>query len=500
MTDKPLLLRDDPLPSLIDDDRFRHEAYERVLTRLIADVDAPFVLGLYGRWGAGKSTIARQLQATFSHNKNDSAFVYIDAWRFQRDSFRRQFLLNSETELSTQGACSIKVATLLDESRTTPLPRKWNWPSWKLVTPVVIIAGLVTAGLYALLAGIDAQNPELSLITLVVIPLALQVLDRGPDVLVREGGTITQSPPVSADRFERIFRQHILAELKRRGIRKAVTVVDNLDRLQSDQVVEILGSIKTFMEVPDSPFVFLVCCDHEAIQRHVASQYEAEGNDSDQYAAEFLRKFFNVTIPISTFYKDEMRTFANEELRKLGLSDQLAEQEMVRVQQMAALAFSESPRRIKQFLNNLAARVLVANERIQSGILNLGGNTLDVPLLARVMIIEDKWPQMYKRVQERPDRLNDATLTDEVDGDKLDPDLWQFLQATEDLAPPPSTIRAYLALKQTEDEASLADYFEFRIEAENGNAPALLKRFQKGDDAERLARIRSVDLDSPGGI
>ena len=68
--EKALLLRDDPLTNLEHEDRFRHKAYQETLRRIVEEVDPPFIVGLYGRWGTGKSTIARQLRQNYAKQLN----------------------------------------------------------------------------------------------------------------------------------------------------------------------------------------------------------------------------------------------------------------------------------------------------------------------------------------------------------------------------------------------------------------------------------------------
>lgn len=496
-----LLLRDDPLTNLADQDRFRHTAYERALNQILEDVEPPFTIGLYGSWGTGKSTIVRQLGARYEHKRNSpNAFLNLDVWKFQIDSFRRQFLITLAEDLSAQGAIACgDIKKELEEQRTFPLRGKltFEWSSVALSLGLgVVIAAVLAIPLFFLLRRVGAENPEFSFLSLLLVPTILQALSRIPNLVVRQEGTVTTLPPVAADQFESLFRDPILKQLGDHEVSKVVTVVDNLDRLQSDQVVEVLGTIKTFLEVPDSPFVFVIPCDAEAVRRHIASRYaEGDSKDSQTYASQYLRKFFNVTIPLSSFYVDEIRFFAEEELEKVQLGAGSENREIrKRLAEMVALAFSESPRRVKQFLNNLTARVLVAKARMEDGILNLGEQPFEPLLLAKLMIIEEKWPEVAENIRRWPGQLEEMQAEAVTAGgdQRLEvlgknPDLRAFLLGTPDVSAPAGTVRAYLVLKQTEDEARLPDYEEFRGAAEAGKVSAVMALFSRDPS---LAEVR----------
>jgi len=60
MTDKKLYISDDPI-SRIEDDMFHHNIYADLLFKIIRDVKPPWNIGLFGRWGSGKTSIIKML-------------------------------------------------------------------------------------------------------------------------------------------------------------------------------------------------------------------------------------------------------------------------------------------------------------------------------------------------------------------------------------------------------------------------------------------------------
>jgi KAP family P-loop domain len=488
-TDKTLLLRDDPLSDLLKGDRFRHAAYQVALNTILRAVNPPFVVGLFGKWGTGKSTITAQLRSEYEKREdNASAFINLDVWKYQLDSFRRQFLLGVEAELVKQHLVSNPtIDSKLNKSETRPLPSRTGFKTDDFLALCVAfgIFGLIAVVLFFLFKAAGAGNPELSFLTLLLAPASVEAIRSVPQLIIQPGGTTTSGPPVTADQFEALFCDPILSSLKARKISKVVTVIDNLDRLQSQQVVEVLSSIKTFLDVPESPFLFVLPCDDEAIRRHIDTGY-SQLAASQTPAAEFLRKFFNVTLSITSFYEEEMRAFAHQQLSSLTLVDLLDGEDSVnRLARMIAGAFSESPRQVNQFLNNLAARSILAQARIDEKILNLPGKKINLLLLAKMMIIEDRWPEDFKQICGRPSLL--ATWQEVVTSGSPGsvtppPELIPFLLATEDVVATTGEVSAYLALKQTSDQAQLPDYDEFKSAAEAGDVSKIAPQIAPGVD------------------
>ena len=100
--DKFNLLSDQPLKTEKDFEsaKFGHKEISETLTSLIISCPTPFTIGLFGRWGAGKSTISYMLKEAMSENK--FGFVLFDVWKHESDALRRTFLKESVNQLKEQ--------------------------------------------------------------------------------------------------------------------------------------------------------------------------------------------------------------------------------------------------------------------------------------------------------------------------------------------------------------------------------------------------------------
>lgn len=87
-----------------DDDLLDMTAYTEVLAQFILQVDPPFTVGIYGEWGAGKTSFVRFLETslhTLSKPLNERIkFISFTAWPHKTaDELWRALILKIAQEL-----------------------------------------------------------------------------------------------------------------------------------------------------------------------------------------------------------------------------------------------------------------------------------------------------------------------------------------------------------------------------------------------------------------
>ncbi len=81
------------------EDRFRLAALADELAILVQTQKMPLNVAVYGPWGSGKSSLAKLLEEVLYKESKSIKFVRIDAWKYSKDSFRRQFIMESARQL-----------------------------------------------------------------------------------------------------------------------------------------------------------------------------------------------------------------------------------------------------------------------------------------------------------------------------------------------------------------------------------------------------------------
>lgn len=268
---------------------------------------------------------------------------------------------------------------------------------------------------------------------------------------------------------------------------RLVIAIDNLDRCTPDVALELLGTIKAYLEpkaaeISDRHVVFVIAVDDHALRRHLLSKELEDDSNSSQaqpYVDEYLRKVFNTTVRVAPLVPDDIRGYIGERLDALQPTLRLLEAERKQVIGLAHSALRTNPRRIIQFLNNFALRLeLIRRREIGSPdtpaaiVSKLSANPAAV---AKVVLIEDQWPDFYRVIRHHPQRLAEwqqaiqAGDGELAEGPSTPADLGgfiAFLRFSADIEIP--HLRAQLTLKQSKEEAQLPNYAAFREAATTG--------------------------------
>ena len=85
-----------------ENDFLNTQKYAENLSKILSNTpkDKPFIIGLFGEWGSGKSSIIKTALKKCEEEKKDNIVdITYDAWKYSNDSFRRTFLLEIQKKL-----------------------------------------------------------------------------------------------------------------------------------------------------------------------------------------------------------------------------------------------------------------------------------------------------------------------------------------------------------------------------------------------------------------
>lgn len=401
---------------------FYHDLLEPALRDIVKSKTSPKTIGIYGPWGTGKSTIIKMLKAD-TENLEYPIFVF-DAWKYQKDSLRRTFLIKFDRFLRKELGRELPEHILKDFYAETqsgtitpedaPDTRKW----WQIIrdylrnhvaftaTLVVLLAFVLVNGffgdsqfvkniqsLWPYVVGLPviiAVGPEIlkAIASKIVIELTTINTGKTRQVIETESTKVLNSPEQFEDRFSKLL-EFISEE-------KAIIVFDNIDRVPADIAISMLSTIKTFME-PDSKaeVISIVPVDPDAINERVKTMYPDSTNDPEnsRYAAdEYLRKVFNIILWLPNYMPTELEEYTKAKLKLTGSISSIINKYDVIV--VINAAYRKNPRDIIQFINNFIALVLVARQSDVKDIVlkNIG-------YLAKVQVIRQQFPVEYKELQ-----------------------------------------------------------------------------------------------------
>jgi len=310
------------------------------LQRLLDSPDAatPLVVGVYGGWGTGKTSVMRTLETRLQ--APDRLIVWFDAWIYarQEQSLWRALLLRvvealrertkRPDELHLQGKAydeatrafnqlwistqdAEKAQMELDEARAslyrsqTIKERGGVRINWQGGLPLIADAALtaLTAGLNKeiaqAIAGKDAQGG---------ITTALAKWFKGKDTqdavkLIERVASERYVQQVSSleqfqDVFERLLKRFGIGDKSEIGggpQRQLYIFVDDLDRCQPDEAVAALEAIKLFLDLRGC--IFVLGMDREVVEQGIKVRYAAfkdVGFDARAYLDKIIQVPFNL--------------------------------------------------------------------------------------------------------------------------------------------------------------------------------------------------------------
>lgn len=394
---------------------FYHKSFVPALMDIISASNKVKTIGLFGPWGTGKSTIINQLA------QNESFIVPIfDVWKYKDDALRRAFLIylynffktelkftfTDELEKEFKGLYFATEISTHDDIVVNPthgmsLLQKVKYYTIKLWFVPIFIIGVPV---WIITRTFFSNNPfvnsirELSGYLMFSAPIWWLFLKVSESVMteftkklffafqpVIKKRMISEKQEAfnSPEQFESLFSK-IIKQIPKD--KKIAIVFDNLDRVDSDVAVQVLTTIKTFLEpIAASEVVFIIPCDYEAIR----ARFNNSGIDAD----ESLRKLFSVALWTPQFIPNDLEEYTRKLIRQTGEDSSLINNESVI--EIIVEVFSRNPRQIKQFINNLVSLIIVAHKTEVWDIIK--SNT---GYLAKVLAIRQVFPYGYERLKE----------------------------------------------------------------------------------------------------
>ncbi|HEX8273680.1 MAG TPA: P-loop NTPase fold protein [Longimicrobiaceae bacterium] len=304
-----------------DQDLLGVASHAAVLARVVSTTPTPFTIGVYGEWGAGKTTFVHFVEHYLAREKvapaEPTLFVHFEGWQHRTaDELWRALMLKVTRAVyeHTKGKCAVAPHAQAHEDAKTRLRRLLgsyavggNPPAEKPQDQYWNFVERLDSTLYG---GISKRSPEalrldqneavLAAARASVAALsAASPLVAGLRQLLRIDTTVDTAALFQRERNEatreriesrREFQDALTSLLELIPVGKRVCVfLDDLDRCMPDVVLDLLEAIKIFLHV--EKMVFVVAADEELIGKGLRLRYREllEGSAGAQ-EGEFLAR------------------------------------------------------------------------------------------------------------------------------------------------------------------------------------------------------------------
>jgi hypothetical protein len=365
-----------------DDDLLGMEAYARKLAEFIQTTTPPFTIGIYGEWGAGKTSFVQFVKYFLDRQALPGAlpvqFISFYAWPHKTsDQLWSALVLDLARELYAPPDPPAVVqprglrerlarllasdALIFDAPLPPPGPRAEYEELLASFGQAPASTGTGTEDRAridheeALAALVKAALTSLGTLSPLVAGLrGLFGLDSKVDiaeVLRREKSQALHERILSVEKVREVFRRIF----KKADGKRVCVFIDDLDRCMPDVALDLLEAIKIFLE--DAPCTFLVAADENLIGQGLRLRFktllEADtGRDSQVLFArkgqEYFEKIIQLGIRVPQPTPKQTHRFIAAQF-----PEWLPATDIIRT------AIGDNPRRLKQYCNLLRYKYLV---------------------------------------------------------------------------------------------------------------------------------------------
>lgn len=246
----------------------------------------PISIGVFGDWGAGKSTILELTKASLETDEQEYIQVHFDAWTFQGYDDAKAALL--ETIASTLvkkaaddknlSAKAIEFAGRIDKIRLMGL----------LMDGSAALAGIPTMGGIQKIMGLFSGGDDGEL----DVDDVKGAVDGAKDVAKKNKGLIKDkksfSPPKEIKEFRKAY-----SDLLKEFDKPLIVYVDNLDRCSPFNAISTLEAIRLFLFLPNTAFV--IAADEDMIRLAVPEYHKGA---SQRHQTDYLDKLIQIPVHV----------------------------------------------------------------------------------------------------------------------------------------------------------------------------------------------------------
>lgn len=377
-------------------------------------------IALVGSWGAGKSSVVSGLEEKFKNkkiNERNVKFIWYNAWKYNNDSFRKTFLINATESKVKKEELEKKLY-----AKTTRIDfemnKRFRW---------VIMGGTILIGIcLTLLYFVNNQDkPQSQMFFDVFMQLiGLAMLESFGTIILRKvivEKEITVEREFSPEEFSRDY-----VEVTEKNKHFSVYVIDDLDRCDSDQTLEILDTIKGYLKTDNRNGIFIIPIDKKRLERILKIQRNYDNKDSVDYFSKIFDVMIEIKEPGDLNLFEMIKKISDE--HRFGISNFSIS--------LLCDFLIKTPRDVKKHLNNIRLNTNVLNRQKNLGFINNGVfNDSEYDSLIKIYIIENRWSQFYEWLVKNYKKLNiDAIENVMKRSNILDDELNTFLRRSQSIS------------------------------------------------------------------
>ena len=339
------------------------------LTKFIKHTATPMTIGIQGEWGSGKTSLLLKIHSALKADETHKQ-IWINSWEHSLLSTPEEALLKITNEIIQE--------MLGSDDKITNKEKITNLAS-------NVFKGALRVGA-SVVGGSEAAKVTEELL-----------------------GEKASSIKELRDQLDCLA--HEIKELSTNKFEKIVIYVDDLDRIEPKNAVQILELLKNIFSIPNC--VFILAIDYQVVVKGLKDKF---GEQTDENEWEF-RAFFDKIIQLPFMMpmgQYNIGGYVGDLLEKIKFIENTSDCRD-QINRLVTLSIGGNPRSLKRLVNSLTLIDIFSSIKVES----LEGNTIDEDneneyseleagedtrlLLLAIVCLQISYPTFYELLVKNPD-------------------------------------------------------------------------------------------------
>lgn len=407
---------DDPV-ELMKEDSLSMKKQINGFSKYIMTCPTPLTISIQGSWGSGKTSFFRMIRNKIEKYRdaeiqNNCIFLEFNAWQYS------QFNKDSELPVSLMTFITSQIdIELKNEKKSSSIIKSQDKVLNGLKNAVSVVGSI--------------GNIVLDKVTGINVGKEIENFDKNREEINQILNGVN-----AISKLQKDFQEYVKNVLEKkfedadditRKNARLVIFIDDLDRLLPDKAVELLDTIKIFLDCPGCVFVLAV--DYEVVIKGVEKKYNHE--ISREKANDYFEKIIQVVYRLPEKMAS-MKKYIYNLLNKMDINVSVAEE----FSKLISAAGKDTPRNVKRLINNFYLIKTIDDRKFNDE--SKEEKTYFVYLFA-VMLMREVYFEKYMELYSSMDNIN-AKLTQmymDKDNDEIgvhDQYMNAFLQAIDNFS------------------------------------------------------------------
>ncbi|WP_067780611.1 KAP family P-loop NTPase fold protein [Actinomyces vulturis] len=374
---QPLSMTDIPA----NEDSLNISQYVDALADFSTKCETPMTIAIQGDWGSGKTSLMNMIKNKISNTEQKNHVIWFNTWQYS------QFNMGDKLILALLQQLTIALSKINPSDKVNYTKKFKKIAKIALGAGTGFISGLTTLTPYQPLIektfeggkkAFETSSEELNDYATQLFEYDVKILEElKSDIALMINSALKRSDQPASQSDEKIF-----------------IFIDDLDRLEPAKAVELLESLKLFLDLPGC--VFILAIDFEVIKQGVHKKF---GNDfREKKAQSFFDKIIQVPfhMPVSAY---ETGTLIKE------MVDTTDSSESKIYQTLCTLSVGNNPRSIKRLLNTFR---LLENIRSRT---DKETNPAERLQLFAILCLQSAYPLYYREfIQKVENEVCDSSV------------------------------------------------------------------------------------------